>query len=58
MKRACLFLRQLELVDHTNTYNIISRNTDCVVECIIAVKQVDFVINVGGEVFVEVDGFH
>ncbi len=45
---------ELELVNHTNTDHIVSRDASGFVEPVVFIQQVDFVINIGGEVFVEV----
>ncbi len=45
-----------ELVDHTDANDVIGCNTVVTVEGIIFVQQVDFIINVGGEVLVEAVG--
>ncbi len=44
---------QLELVNQTQRDDIVSTDTCCASE-VVLINQVDFVINVGGHVFVEV----
>ena len=46
-------MKRLELVNQTQRYDIISTDTRLTGEFIF-INQVDFVINVGGHVFVEV----
>ena len=42
----------LELVNQAQSHNVVSRDA-CIFSELVVVQQVDFVINVGGHVFVE-----
>ena len=48
-------LTNLELVNHTQCYGVIGRDVIVIfiVETIIFIQQVDFVINIGGEVLLK-----